>query len=515
MARAGQAAAVQRRLQGVHQPLDLYAALTDGGRKADTLLFEKANGRAIIMTQAAVRAECRGREAELTALGFEGRLVLKHAARLLEKHVVEKERDRLLFRFPSCDDEDAEKRLLAPSPYDALRALTLNIESLTKEEQLTLFAGGVIAFDHVDMFEALPTQAADPIDFPDYLFWLAQSIIVIEPGGDARIVCTAFGADLEKDQKRSHHGAVERLSTLVAACGTITPRPPVPTPRPRADFEAEVDLEDEDYAAVVSRLKRNIVAGDVYQIVPSRTFSTACGNPLDAFARQRQLDPSPYMFFVAGPRHILFGASPETSVKVSFEDGAPIVEIKPIAGTRPRGETPDADDRMEADLRLDAKETAEHMMLVDLARNDVARVSASGTRRVAKLLTVERYARVMHLVSAVTGRLAAGLDPFHALQACLNMGTLSGAPKLRAVELLRETEATKRGPYGGAVGWVSGNGEMDSAVVIRSALVKDGRAYVRAGAGVVHDSVPMAEAAETRSKASAVLSALAESEAAA
>jgi anthranilate synthase component 1 len=218
------------------------------------------------------------------------------------------------------------------------------------------------------------------------------------------------------------------------------------------------------------------------------------------------------MFFVSGPRHILFGASPETSVKVSFEDGSRSIEVKPIAGTRRRGETPDADDRMEADLRLDAKETAEHMMLVDLARNDVARVSVSGTRRVAKLLTVERYARVMHLVSSVTGRLSERLDPFHALQACLNMGTLSGAPKLRAVELLRETEATKRGPYGGAVGWISGNGEMDSAVVIRSAVVKDQIAYVRAGAGVVHDSVPMLEAAETRTKASAVLSALEASE---
>jgi anthranilate synthase component 1 len=221
------------------------------------------------------------------------------------------------------------------------------------------------------------------------------------------------------------------------------------------------------------------------------------------------------MFFISAPDHILFGASPETSVRVTREPGESVIEVKPIAGTRRRGLTPDADDRLEADLRLDAKETAEHMMLVDLARNDVARVSSSGTRRVAKLLTVERYARVMHLVSSVTGQLAFGLDPFHALQACLNVGTLSGAPKLRAVELLRETEATKRGPYGGAVGWISGNGEMDTGVIIRSAVVKDDVAYVRAGAGVVHDSVPLLEAEETRSKASAVLTALAAAEAAA
>jgi anthranilate synthase component 1 len=183
--------------------------------------------------------------------------------------------------------------------------------------------------------------------------------------------------------------------------------------------------------------------------------------------------------------------------------------VKPIAGTRPRGADADEDDRMEADLRLDGKEMAEHMMLVDLARNDVARISVSGTRRVAKLMSVERYARVMHLVSSVKGVLGIGYDCCHALAACLNVGTLSGAPKLKATELLRREERTKRGPYGGAVGWLNGEGAMDTGVVIRSAVVKDGTAFVRAGAGIVHDSEPQKEADETRRKASAVLSAIA------
>jgi anthranilate synthase component 1 len=186
-----------------------------------------------------------------------------------------------------------------------------------------------------------------------------------------------------------------------------------------------------------------------------------------------------------------------------------MVEVKPIAGTRPRGATDDEDDRLEADLRLDGKELAEHMMLVDLARNDVARVSSPGSRRVAKLMTVERYARVMHLVSSVTGALRPGFDAVHALQACLNVGTLTGAPKLRATQLLRGAERTKRGPYGGAIGWLNGAGMLDTAVVIRSAVVRDGTAFVRAGAGVVHDSDPAAEADETRRKASAILSVLA------
>jgi len=183
--------------------------------------------------------------------------------------------------------------------------------------------------------------------------------------------------------------------------------------------------------------------------------------------------------------------------------------VKPIAGTRPRGSSDDEDSRYEAEMRLDGKELAEHMMLVDLARNDVARVSEPGTRKVPQLLTVERYSRVMHLVSSVTGKLAERFDAFDALAACLNVGTLSGAPKIRATQILRATEKTRRGPYGGAIGWINAAGDMDTSVIIRTALVKDGTAFVRAGAGIVHDSDPAAEADETRRKASALLSILA------
>jgi anthranilate synthase component 1 len=223
------------------------------------------------------------------------------------------------------------------------------------------------------------------------------------------------------------------------------------------------------------------------------------------------------MFFVRSPGAVLLGASPETAVRVS---GTPrTVSLRPIAGTAPRGRTADGqvdrelDARLQAALLTDAKELAEHMMLVDLARNDVARVSRPGTRRVSQLLTVDRYQHVMHLVSEVEGELAPGLDALHAYAASLNMGTLVGAPKIRAAELLREHEPTKRGPYGGAVGYLTHGGELDTAIVIRSAFVHDGIAHVRAGAGVVLDSDPAAEAAETRRKAQAVLDALSGTEA--
>ncbi|HEY0311533.1 MAG TPA: anthranilate synthase component 1 [Allosphingosinicella sp.] len=504
----GTARALTRRLTGAPDRLALYAALSDHGRRRDTMLLETLAGPSLILDQAAVRIECRGYEVTLTALGTGGPAILRAAARGLPHLVAGESADTLRLRFPPPEGDDAEARLLAPSPFDALRAVTTALRSETPDEPFALACLGVVAFDHVDFLEALPAPAEDALGFPDYIFWLAESLVVAEPGLAPRLVCTGFATDDGEEAKRAHFAAAERLAALAERCEAALPvieaAPVRPTPT-----DAEADLDDAAYSAVVSAMKAHILAGDVYQIVPSRTFRAPCPDPLRAFAAVRRLDPSPYMFFVAAPEHTLFGASPETSVRIVREEGWPMLEVKPIAGTRPRGADADEDDRMEADLRLDGKEIAEHMMLVDLARNDVARVSVPGTRHVARLMSVERYARVMHLVSSVKGTLAIGYDAFHALAACLNVGTLSGAPKLKATELLRRAERTKRGPYGGAVGWVNGEGALDTGVVIRSAVVKDGTAFVRAGAGVVHDSDPQKEADETRRKASAVLSAIA------
>jgi anthranilate synthase component 1 len=238
-----------------------------------------------------------------------------------------------------------------------------------------------------------------------------------------------------------------------------------------------------------------------------------CGDPFAAYRALRTLNPSPYMFYLCHDNFALFGASPESSVKVDGKTRR--VEISPIAGTRRRGLRDDGsldadlDGRIEAELRLDEKENAEHMMLVDLARNDVARVSKPGTRHVADLLRTERYSHVMHLVSRVCGELSDGLDALHAYQASMNMGTLTGAPKIKAMQLLRHYEGGRRGHYGGAVGYLRGDGSFDTAIVIRAALVQNGAAHIRAGAGIVHDSAPLLEADETRRKAEAVLRAIA------
>ena len=511
----GAALALCRQLPGIVDPLDLYAALSDGGRRRNTLLLERSVGPGLLLDKAALRVDCRGHEVSAEALSDGGRNLLAALAGHLPERIAERAPERLLLRFPPIDSPDLEERLRAPSPFSVLRFLASGLDIASAEEPFTLAALGIVAFDHVDLIEELPPPAEDPLGFPDFVFWLAESFVVFEPGARPRAICTAFGAADPKADERAYFGATQRLADLVARSGRAQPLTFPPKGDRPPDF-SQADLDDTAYAEVVARMKGHINEGEVYQIVPSRTFRAPCPDPLRSYAALRALDPSPYHFFVAAPDHVVFGASPETSVRVFGENGAAHkVEVKPIAGTRPRGATGDEDDRLEAEMRLDAKEAAEHMMLVDLARNDVARVSRAGTRRVEKLLGVERYARVMHLVSSVTGALKPGLDAVDALQACLNVGTLTGAPKIRATQLLRETEITKRGPYGGAIGWLNGEGMMDTAVVIRTAVVKDGTAFVRAGAGIVHDSDPRREADETRRKASALLTVLAGTEAAA
>ena len=504
--------ALQRRLPGPVDPLDLYAALSDHGQRADTVLFEREGGATIVMARAAVRIECRGTEVFLTALTPNGQTLLKIIATRLVGGVVVRETGRLVIVSTHSTSLDAEARLTAPSPLDVLRSV-LRLSSADGEQDFAATAIGVVAFDYAALGETVVDNPEDPLGFPDYLFWIPDSLVLFEPAGTVRLICSAFAAGAAGEALRNLNDAAERLGQLVLACQSVAP---LYTPVPVSGLvnpAADPDLDDRAYCRVVSRMREEIAAGEIYQVVPSRTFRTPCSQPLKAFAALRHIEKSPYRFFVSAPDLSLFGASPETSVRIYRQEGWPTVEVRPIAGTRPRGATPDEDDRLEAEMRLDTKEVAEHMMLVDLARNDVARISLPGTRRVAQMLTVERYSRVMHLVSSVTGKLAIGFDALDALAACLNVGTLSGAPKLRATQLLRETERTKRGPYGGAIGWLNAAGLMDTAVVIRSALVRDGTAFVRAGAGVVYDSDPQAEADETRRKASALLSIIAATEA--
>lgn len=499
LARAGEAGLVSRRLDGRHDPVALHAALAIGGAP---LLFNRSGRRALILVDSAVRLEATGGDVTVDALSEGGALLLKRLDAALPDHVVGRGELTLSLNFERCDDPDDAVRAAAPTALDILRKIAFGLTALDTDEPFAITAAGIVGFDHVDMLEALPAHA--PGDFPDLLFLLAETLIIVEPSGVARVLALAMGDDDERVAYRQHHLAAERLARVVERCANAV----APIVAEAPNVEACPDVDDTAFAATVDRLKGHIAAGDIFQAVPSRAFRAPCADGPAAFRRLVEADPSAYHYSFDTGHGLLFGASPETALEVARDSGRLSVSVSPIAGTRPRGATGDEDDRNEADLRLDAKEVAEHLMLVDLARNDVARVCETGTRRVARLLDVERFARVMHLVSRVEGRLGEGKDAIDAIRACLNVGTLSGAPKLRAIELIRSVEASPRGPYGGAIGWIAGDGSMDSAVVIRSALVADGVAEVRAGAGVVADSDPLAEAAETSAKASAVLEAL-------
>ena len=511
-----------RRLTGAPDPLALYAALTDGGDRPDTLLLESADAatgqgeKSVLLPRTMLRLEGRGPEVRLVPLTANGMALRDWLATVLPgSAAVHRDGEILVARYtpPGPGERDEQARLRAPGPLDALRAAVLRPRLVSSPAPLAHLAAGIFSYDLVDLFERLPPPRADDLGAPDFTFWIPEQVLILDHVHRATtVIAHVVGGP---GAEASYHDAVRAVEGLTRQVqeGRPAVRAGPPAPAARASVaDATVDLDDAAYAETVTRLKHHIVAGDVFQIVPSRTFQAPCPDPFGAYVRLRADNPSPYMFFVRSPDAVLLGASPETAVRVG---GTPrMVSLRPIAGTAPRGRTGDGhldrelDARLQAALLTDAKELAEHMMLVDLARNDVARVSRPGTRQVSRLLTVDRYQHVMHLVSEVEGELAPGLDALHAYAASLNMGTLVGAPKIRAAELLREHEPTKRGPYGGAVGYLTHGGELDTAIVIRSAFVRDGVAHVRAGAGVVLDSDPVAEAAETRRKAQAVLEAV-------
>ena len=516
-----------RRLPGAPDPLALFAALTGNGGGVDTLLLESADAasgqgeRSILLPRAMLRIEGRGQAVRLTPLTPNG-VGLRNwlACSLANDAAVSRDGETLVAEWPRAESHlESRARLRAPSPLDALRAAVHRLRLVSEPATFAHLAAGIFAYDLVDSQEDLPAAKFDRLNFPDFVFWVPEQLVVLDHvHRSTTILAHVVGGE---NADASYHDAVRAVEALSRVVGNgrerlgtvgVAPHPTLPDSPRRSPTIPTTDLSDDSYASLVSHLKRHIVAGDVFQIVPSRTFSLPCPDPFAAYARLRAANPSPYMFLVRAPDFTLLGASPETAVRVS---GRPqTVMLRPIAGTAPRGRHPDGSDdheldaRFQAALMTDAKELAEHMMLVDLARNDVARVSRPGTRRVSKLLTVDRYQHVMHLVSEVTGELDIGLDALHAYAASLNMGTLVGAPKIRAAELLREHECSKRGPYGGAVGYLTHSGDMDTAIVIRSALVRDGIAHVRAGAGVVLDSDPVREADETRRKAMSVLQAI-------
>ena len=500
-----------------------------GVRPVDCVLLEsadittKASRTTVAVLEASARLTCWGGTVTAEALstvdgegpGTDGLAALARLEERLSEHLADRSPGRLTLALPTSADDDAtieeRERLTALSTIEPLRVLA---QAEVDHPHLPLEAGA-FAFDYLSTFESLPEVAQGANTCPDYLFYDARIILVVDhPTQEATLV----GASVDAA------GLERRMDALAAAINTAadaaehSPAPPE-VAADSAVLHAVPTTSDADFEAVVETMRGYIADGDVYQVVPSRGFTIDCPDALAAYHVLRHANPSPYMFYLAAPDFELFGASPESALLYSVRSSR--VAIRPIAGTRPRGLHPDGsvdherDTRLELELRTDAKEVAEHVMLVDLARNDVARVSRPGTRSVQDLLRVDRYSRVMHLVSEVSGELAEDLDALDAFRASMTMGTLTGAPKLRAAELIRQAEGVRRGSYGGSVGYIRGDGELDTCIVIRSGFVVDGTALVQAGAGVVAASSPAAEAAETVHKARAVLEAVAAAQGAA
>jgi anthranilate synthase component 1 len=372
-------------------------------------------------------------------------------------------------------------------------------------------AVGWIAYDCVRAFEDLPARARPGLELPPLAMVVTDTLLIFDNLRQTlKVVATPYVARPERAEA-AYDRACQRIDAIVEALRA--PRRPLPALEPPRLGEATSDavppssFTRDAFVAAVDRVKEYILAGDAFQVVLSQRFAepAAGARPLDVYRALRVINPSPYMFHLEFPEARVTGASPETLVRLS--EGR--VELRPIAGTRPRGRTAADDEKLAAELIADPKERAEHLMLIDLGRNDVGRVSQVGSVRVAEQMVIERYSHVMHMTSHVVGTLAPGKSWLDVLRAAFPAGTLSGAPKIRAMEIIDELEPHQRGIYGGAVGYVSYTGNLDLAIAIRTLVSHGDTIYVQAGAGLVADSVPELEYQETVNKARAVLRAVA------
>ncbi|HID10882.1 MAG TPA: anthranilate synthase component I [Candidatus Latescibacteria bacterium] len=385
-------------------------------------------------------------------------------------------------------------------PLDVLRGLLRKYRAV-RLTGLPRFVGGAVGFmsyDAVRLWERLPDER-EPVC--DDMFWMFFDRILAFDNVRRELVIVAL-AKPDLPAKEAYQEALERT----AEWERLLLRPVDPLPAPgRRSFSPESNMSRGHFSEMVRRAREYIYAGDVIQVVLSQRFSGEVSvGGLDIYRRLRLVNPSPYMFHLDTGDMELAGASPEMLVRV---DGS-WVETRPIAGTRPRGRTEEEDKKLERELLADEKERAEHLMLVDLGRNDIGRVSEFGSVHVPAFMEVERYSHVMHLVSSVRGTLKGSSDALEALKACFPAGTVSGAPKVRAMEIIDELEPERRGVYAGAVGYLDFSGNMDTCIAIRTVILRDGRASVQAGAGIVADSVPEREYEETLNKAEALVRAV-------
>jgi anthranilate synthase component 1 len=407
-------------------------------------------------------------------------------------------------------------RVLATRPEEKTNPLPLIAEELNKCKMVPVgdlprFCGGAVGYLSYEIsgrFEELPSPTADPLALPETLFMFVDTMLVFDHV--THKIKILSHVHLDGNLEDEYQKAIDKIDNLVDRLNQpLKPKHYVKVPATHRKQALTSNFSKAAFEMAVDRIKRYITAGEAIQVVLSQRLSQPVDvSPFEIYRALRSLNPSPYMFFFDFSDFHIIGASPEILVRV--EDG--VVMTRPLAGTRPRGKDQAEDIALEKELRSDEKERAEHIMLVDLGRNDIGRVSEPGTVKVSDLMEVERYSHVMHLVTHVQGKLRKDFNVFDALQACFPAGTVSGAPKIRAMEIIAEMEPEKRGPYAGAAGYFSFSGNMDMAISIRTMVVNRGVAYVQAGCGIVYDSIPEHEYQETMNKAQALLKAIHQAE---
>ncbi|GAB7026613.1 anthranilate synthase component I [Geotalea toluenoxydans] len=402
-------------------------------------------------------------------------------------------------------EDGAARQLTCADPLGFVRDHLSRYQPVMIEGVPRFFGGavGYLGYDMVRHFEELPAAKPAVIGAYDSYFVITDTILIFDNVSQKIKIVSNAHLDSGKTVEAAYAEAMAKIDALIRKLKTPLPAPVSAPLAKKCSFKSGISRND--FEKAVEKSKEYVRAGDIFQVVLSQRFSAELTvDPLDIYRVLRTLNPSPYMFFLRLDDTLVVGASPEVMVR---REGSR-VELRPIAGTRPRGKTGEEDLAMEEEMLADPKERAEHVMLVDLGRNDLGRVCRTGTVQVSELMVVERYSHVMHIVSNVQGELEKGKDAFDVVRATFPAGTLSGAPKVRAMEIINELEPVRREVYGGAVGYFSFSGNMDLAIAIRTLVIKDGMVHLQAGAGIVADSVPAAEYQETVNKSMAVVKAI-------
>jgi anthranilate synthase component 1 len=394
-------------------------------------------------------------------------------------------------------------------PFEALRAEVKRLRAPELDYLPRFFGGavGFLAYDIVRCFERLPDAPHDDLGTPDLYLMFTDTVLVFDNVRQTLKIIANVPMEEFGSAREAYRSALNKIDEVASRLEGPVPRPSLGEAAAVNGGELRITSNQtrEGYMATVLRAKEYIAAGDIIQVVPSQRFEAPLpAHPFNIYRSLRTINPSPYMFYLRLGDHTLVGASPEVMVRLEGRE----ITLRPIAGTRPRGATEEEDRALEKELLADPKERAEHVMLVDLGRNDVGRVAKIGSVEVTELMVVERYSHVMHIVSNVRGELNDGLDAFDAFRATFPQGTVSGAPKIRAMEIIDELEPVRRGVYAGAVGYFSYTGNMDTAIALRTLTIKNNRVYIQAGGGVVADSDPAAEFEESVNKARAMVRAL-------